>query len=148
MIEPTCHLIRAGMDRSDPTAASEVEPIDAHAEAGLPLLAGGASANVAIGDLDDLFHAVKARLRHTVGDGFSKHCQARGDDTAARIRANVLECVSALDQLHTTLRFEAERRRLLEQKLQDAFCVLAEVRPEPLRSAASLVPTNQNLRAG
>lgn len=65
------------------------------------------SSEVAIEDLDILLRAVKARLTLTVGDAPGP----RAHDDAARVRASVLECVAALDQLHTTMTHELARRR-------------------------------------
>ena len=61
----------------------------------LPLLPAG----VAVADLEVLLDAVKARLRACV----APQQPLAGEALAARIRSDVLECVSALDQLQTTL---------------------------------------------
>ncbi len=68
-------------------------------------------APVAIVDWDDLLGAVKARLRQLVGEPASAPVLGQEPDAAARVQAGVLECVSALDQLHLTLVHERERLR-------------------------------------
>ena len=45
-----------------------------------------------------------------------------------RIRASVLECVAALDQLHATPTRDAGRRHSLELEVFDARTALARVR--------------------
>lgn len=62
--------------------------------------------DVSIEDWDSLLHAVKARLRLTVGESLTQ--QLNG--AAAPVQASVLECVEALDQLHTTLSHALARR--------------------------------------
>lgn len=61
----------------------------------LPLLPDG----VAVADLEVLLDAVKARLRASV----APQRELSGEAWAARIRRDVLECASALDQLQITL---------------------------------------------
>ena len=83
-----------------------------------------AATDLAFGDIDVLFHAVQARLAHTVSDAFSAQCDARREDMVLRIRTSVLECVAALNQVHGTMTYEVGRRRMLEQtilNLQDAL---------------------------
>lgn len=63
------------------------------------LMLRGPVGDVSIEDWDSLLHAVKARLRLTVGESLTR--QFNG--AAAPVQASVLECVEALDQLHTTL---------------------------------------------
>ena len=67
--------------------------------------------NVAIGDWDDLLAAVKARLRLIVGEVRVATVEPPLRDTVAWVQDSVLECVAALDQLHSTLANELERRR-------------------------------------
>ena len=62
--------------------------------------------DISIEDWDSLLHAVKARLRLTVGESLTR--QLNG--AAAPVQASVLECVEALDQLHTTLSHALARR--------------------------------------
>ena len=74
----------------------------------------GLPADVAIGDWDVLLSAVKARLRLTVGELQAATPEPRAQDAASRVRAQVLECVAALDQLHITLTNELGRCQQLE----------------------------------
>jgi diguanylate cyclase (GGDEF)-like protein len=80
--------------------------------------------DVAFGDWDDLFGAVKARLRLTVGE-LAAVPGPQGPTAAARIRTSVLECVGALDQLQTTLTHEIARRQQLELEVFEAQTALA-----------------------
>jgi hypothetical protein len=67
--------------------------------------------DIAIEDWDALMCAVKARLRLIVGDTFAAMPESQGQDLVGRIRAGVLECVEALDQLHTTQQHETSRHQ-------------------------------------
>ncbi|MEP6739588.1 MAG: GGDEF domain-containing protein [Caldimonas sp.] len=73
----------------------------------------GVPAEIAIGDWDDLFRAVTERLSLTVGE-LTDDPEPKARDAAVRVRSSVLECVEALDQLHSTLAREAGRRHRLE----------------------------------
>jgi hypothetical protein len=86
-----------------------------------------ACADIAVEDWDVLFGAIKARLRHLALDtpGSVLHLHAR--NTSTRLQGSILECVSALDQLHTTLRHELSRRHLEDVTGQDAGNGLAWV---------------------
>ena len=67
------------------------------------LPAGGLSgqwADVSVEDWDALLCAVKDRLRQTVGESLTQPMNG----SAAPVRASVLECVEALDHLHSTLK--------------------------------------------
>ena len=68
-------------------------------------------AAVAIGDWDDLLGAVKARLRLIVGEVRARTIEPPVRDLVAWVQDSVLECVAALDQLHTTLAHELEQRQ-------------------------------------
>ena len=76
--------------------------------------------NILLGDLDVLFCAVTARLRQ-IADGSG----AVAIDANDSVRTSVLECVTALDQLHEMLAHEVERRQQLEQIVNDAQAALA-----------------------
>lgn len=86
------------------------------------------SSDVAVGDLALLYAAITARLELLVCDDFLATCADRRDEPMARIRSGVLECVAALDQLHSTLAHEVERRRLLEGVAREAQAALARAR--------------------
>lgn len=73
--------------------------------------APGPSCDVAIGDWDELFRAVKARLRSTAGELSAAATEPAVHDAARWAQASMLECVAALDQLHLTLTHELDRRR-------------------------------------
>ena len=102
------------------------------ARAPLPQL----SCDVAIRDLDDLLVAVKAKLRQTIGELPVNALDSQDHDAAARVGANVLECVAALDQLHTTLMHELDRGRQIELQLFDARTELARAQAELLGTQA------------
>ena len=91
----------------------------------------GLPTDVAFGDWDDLFRAVKARLTLIVGEQLAAPTEPQVLETAGRIRASVLECVAALDQLQTTLTHEFVRREQLEREVFDAQTALALARVEP-----------------
>ncbi len=71
-------------------------------------------ADVALDDWDALFCAVKARLTWLASDRPLHTATERDGESAANaaahLRAGVLECVVALDQLHNTLTHEDSRR--------------------------------------
>ncbi len=77
---------------------------------------------IAVADWDDLFSAVKARLRLTVAE----HEDGAPLNGSRRIQTSVLECVLALDQLHSTLAQERERRLELEREVMEAQLALAQ----------------------
>jgi diguanylate cyclase (GGDEF)-like protein len=70
-------------------------------------------------DWDVLFSAVKAKFRLIVGEPIDAAREAPLDDKFARMQAGVLECVAALELMHTTIRNEIVRRqrplRMLDQ---------------------------------
>ncbi len=81
--------------------------------------------DILLGDLDALFCAVTARLRR-IADGSG----APAIDAEDRRRVGVLECATALDQLHEMLAHEIERRHRLEQLVSDAQAALARTPTE------------------
>ena len=85
-------------------------------------------ADVAIGDLDDLLNAVRAKLRLTVADRLAQIPELLALDAAFAVQTSVLECVAALDQLHLTLSHELARRHELEIELAEANTALAKAR--------------------
>ena len=66
--------------------------------------------DVAIGDWDEMFRAVTARLRLIVAEPLGTTAASQPADGADRIRVAVLGCVAALDQLHATLKDELGQR--------------------------------------
>jgi hypothetical protein len=67
------------------------------------------SPDVAIEDLDLLFAAVTARLK-----SLARPRSGNAGAEAARIRASVLDCVQALEQLHVTAMHEVSRLHQFE----------------------------------
>ena len=90
----------------------------------------GLPTDIAIGDWDALFSAIKMKLRLTVGERFAATPKPQRHDAADRVQASVLECVAALDHLQTTLTHELCRRQQLEREIVDAQTALARVRVE------------------
>lgn len=86
--------------------------------------------DVAIGDWNDLICAVKDRLTLLVRDtpGAATDLQLRDRRTA--VQTGVLDCVSALDQLHSTLTHELQRCRKVERDAFEARLALAQARQE------------------
>jgi hypothetical protein len=72
---------------------------DAHAHA-------PADSQIDIEDWDSLFDAVEQRLRDSVERPDSVAMPLTARDNASRIKAAVLDCVSALDKLHKALQYE------------------------------------------
>lgn len=71
------------------------------------------SPDITIEDWDALFGAVEARLRMTVGEPLAAPTGAHAHDAAVGVQTIVLECVAALEQLHTALTHERGRREQL-----------------------------------
>ena len=89
-----------------------------------------APADIETVDWNDLFNAVKDRLRSTVAEPDSLASNAH------RVRASVLECVQALDQLHATLSHEFERSQQLEVDVRSAQAALAQAHAELIGTQA------------
>ena len=94
------------------------------------------SSDVAIGDWEELLSAVKARLRSTVGELLAELPEHQLPDAAHRVQASVLECVTALDQLHLTLSHELARREQLEREVVQTQAMLARARDQLLVTQA------------
>ena len=89
--------------------------------------------DIPIQDWDDLFNAVKARLKLSVGDCAAPDSQMHTLE-AAKVRAAVLDCVAALEQLHAALSLERVRRRTGS----DAFNArLAPVQSPPFKGSGA-----------
>ena len=97
---------------------------------------GPLSSDVAVGDLDLLFCAVKERLRAIVDEGYAMACVPAMLEPAGHVRVGVLDCVAALDQLHLTLSHELARRQQLERVIGEAQATLAR-RPRVDRQPGS-----------
>lgn len=74
---------------------------------GLP---AAARSPISAEDWDPLFRAVQLRLRATVGDRLASAPAPQADDAAGKIQVAVLECISAMDQLHKALTYERQGR--------------------------------------
>lgn len=83
------------------------------------------SLDIAVDDWDLMFRAVEERLRTAVGGRLVATSGLQGQDAACPIQGIVLECVSALEQLHTALTQERGQRVLLEVEIGDAQAALA-----------------------
>ena len=92
--------------------------------------AGGPSSDVMVDDWNDLFRAVQARLESSVGELPAMLPEPGGPSSSERLRASVLECVAALDQLRWTATNELGRRQRAEFDLFAARIALAQVQAE------------------
>ncbi len=81
--------------------------------------------DIAIPDWDDLFHAVEARLKHAVEVMPAQALASKPTDAAGEVQAVVLECVTALEQLHVALMHERQIHGLFEQSVGDAQATAA-----------------------
>ncbi len=102
------------------------------ASAKLPL--PGVLAQVTIGDWDDLFNTIKDRLRIVVGQGLAASAAPLAQHSAAWVHDSVLECVAAMEQLHTALGHERGRRQQLELEVVDARTQLVQLHAELMHS--------------
>ncbi|WP_309682459.1 hypothetical protein [Polaromonas sp.] len=106
-----------------PTAFTHGDAAAAPAQTALPPGVGlpvDAPSGISISDWDDLFRAVEARLKMTVGDGLGQPVNLPGNYAAAMVQASVLDCVKALDQLHVALALERGRLQKLELEIIEA----------------------------
>jgi hypothetical protein len=71
-----------------------------------------ADSQIDIEDWDSLFDAVEQRLRDSVDKPYSLAMPLTANDNSSRIKAAVLDCVSALDKLHKALRYERSAQAL------------------------------------
>jgi hypothetical protein len=76
--------------------------------------------DLASGDWDLLMGAVKERLEHEAVLAAAARAKAHGDGALHRALGAVLECVTALDQLHASLAYQ-RRRRDAAAAAPDAF---------------------------
>lgn len=98
----------------------------------------GQPSHIDIEDWDDLYRAVEARLKETVGERLALAPEPQATrDTAGRVQVIVLECVAALDQLHTSLTLERSRRYQLELELLAAKTALAQALAELVATPSS-----------
>ena len=90
----------------------------------------GRSMDIAIDDWNELFRAVEARLIATVGTPLATASGENPGDIGPRVQGVVLECVTAMDQLHTALTRERNMRHQLEMEVFDAQTALARALAE------------------
>ena len=90
--------------------------------------------DVAIGDWDMLLSAVKFKLRQDAEP--NAEAEARPQEALDLLRADVLRCVAALDQLQTTMSHHLDRGHDLEGAFAAAQAALAQARIELARSHA------------
>lgn len=76
-------------------------------------------------DWDMMFHAVEDRLTSAVGKVLVSTPGMEPQSAAVRVRTIVLECVTALGQLHQALVLERAQRERLNVQSDDAKLVLA-----------------------
>jgi hypothetical protein len=72
------------------------------------------NSQIDIEDWDSLFGAVEERLRSTVEKLDTTTTPLPGKDNVSRIKSVVLDCVSALETLHQSLKQERRAHSLLE----------------------------------
>ena len=115
-----------------PLAYARFDEVDRNNRVALPSHTPppGATPDIAVEDWADLLCAVKARLQLTVGEQLAALPESQAQDTVDRVRATVLECVEALDQLHLAQTQELSRHQRLELDVFDARTALAQARAE------------------
>ena len=92
--------------------------------------AGGGSSDVSVSEWDEFFSAVEARRTSTVGELLAVLPETSASMATNRIRTSVLECVTALHQLHSTVTHEPARRQRLVRELIDTRTARADARSE------------------
>ncbi|WP_271009807.1 GGDEF domain-containing protein [Paucibacter sp. B51] len=138
---------------SPPSRAPQATLASPARESGKDLVLDPTAGDVSLADWSVLLDAVKQRLRasvnasHDDGSGMRDSGSARRDSGSARrqgppgpsprqlaepqaLRRTVLECVQALDQLHSTLLHELARRLQLELQVFDGQVALAQAQAE------------------
>lgn len=98
-------------------ADTDTDTGDAVALLAASALLTGQSREIANDDWDAMFRAVESRLRQTVGERLAVVTGPQPQHAAGRVQAIVLECVEALEQLHTALMLERDRCGQLEREL-------------------------------
>ena len=88
----------------------------------------GVSADVSFVDWDDLFCAVKDRLKTIALDRLDPAPMPQ--QLVGQVKFTVFECVAALEQLHATLRHELGRQQKLALEFFDTQSALAQARAE------------------
>ena len=89
-----------------------------------------APGDVSMADWHDLLNAVKARLLLTASEDFVESRGQRLERTLEMVQTEMIDCVAALDQLHTTLSNELERHKNLQHGIEAAQAALARKHSE------------------
>lgn len=92
--------------------------------------------DVAMADWHDLLNAVKTRLLQTASDDFVESRDLRIETGLVQVQAEMIDCVAALNQLHTTLTHELERYKNLKSDIDLAQAALARKHHELMGSQA------------
>ncbi|MBC7611197.1 MAG: hypothetical protein H7228_16780 [Polaromonas sp.] len=114
----------------------------------------GRLSDIAVDDWNELFRAVEARLKATVGITKTATADADPGDIGPRVQRVVLECVAALEKLHTALTHERGMRHQLEMEVFDAQTALAQALAENMSTQAAKAqtrvqqPSDRPLRSG
>lgn len=103
-----------------------IEAIVAHIAALAHAQQDAISLKASVQDWDMMFRAVEERLSSAVGKVLVATPGLEPQTAAVLVQTIVLECVSALGQLHVALTQERGRRQQLEQKTGDAQAALAD----------------------
>jgi diguanylate cyclase (GGDEF)-like protein len=85
---------------------------------------------------DEFLRTAKARLSQIANQCFVDAPELQWHPTARRVRSQILDCVGALEQLHTRLAPGVDRYAQLEQNLSHTREALAQVRAELIGSQA------------
>jgi diguanylate cyclase len=89
-----------------------------------------APGDVAMADWHDLLNAVKSRLLMTAHEDFSESRSLRPAFALEQVQSEMIDCVAALNQLHSTLSHELERHRNLKHDIAAAQAALAHKHSE------------------
>lgn len=125
--------------RSKPGPAGPDAPLAPHAPAGmngtqaghlLPAQGAAAAPDPAAQDWAHLLGSITARLKLLGGERRMAMLPQPAHDTAGRLRAGVLECAVALEQVHALAACELARRGHLEREVFHARAALAQARAE------------------
>ncbi|MBC7956463.1 MAG: GGDEF domain-containing protein [Cytophagales bacterium] len=122
---------RKGFTSRSRPPTQQHSPTEAEPQSLAPLIdPAGLPEAVSIEDWVDLLGAIEARLSQSVAEQVVGSHALELPAGAGRVQASVMECVSALNQLHGTLQTEVARRQAIELQLFDAQTSLAQLRSE------------------
>ena len=92
--------------------------------------------DVSMADWDDLLNAVKSRLLMSANEDFAHSRDPRPEGPLEFVQSEMIDCVGALNQLHTTLSHELERHKTLQGDIEAAQAALARKHSELLGTQA------------